>query len=434
MSYNLNDAVIIGITGTVGKTSTAYLVHEYLKHIGKKSILYSSLGIDSPYSGQAKTIEHEFLKGMDEFANILNEALAYEAEYIVLEINEISIPFTSEIPFDIKVLTNFNAFENIHLLPEQLYQKKLAFFQNEEDAICLFNIKSDRLPDFVSDSHATNVVLYDSQGPSLAHNRTYQEFFNTANRYLKVDNINKVKYYPYARVPGLEESSMTVHIPNYNFRIETTLITEKHLENIMSAIATLCELNVFDITAFQGFISNPDLIIPGRLQDHQWNGRNIIVDYDTAEGLKWISNLKTEYNRLIVVTGERGDHCAGNASIISQHPEYTFGRDYSLLANYINNYADSVIVTTDDINDETVENLTQGLASNLTIPYTIIGDRKEAIRQAILTSRMNDIIVITWRGNRRIFRTGYDTAELFRDYDIAKQAIQEYKDTIENAD
>ena len=41
---------IIGITGSRGKSTTAYIVHEYLKFLGYKSILYSSLGIDSPAS------------------------------------------------------------------------------------------------------------------------------------------------------------------------------------------------------------------------------------------------------------------------------------------------------------------------------------------------------------------------------------------------
>lgn len=39
---------IIGITGSSGKTTVANIIHEYLKRLGKKSVLYSSAKIDSP--------------------------------------------------------------------------------------------------------------------------------------------------------------------------------------------------------------------------------------------------------------------------------------------------------------------------------------------------------------------------------------------------
>ena len=44
------DLKIIGVTGSRGKTTVAYIIHEYLKSCGYKSMLYSSLGIDSPSS------------------------------------------------------------------------------------------------------------------------------------------------------------------------------------------------------------------------------------------------------------------------------------------------------------------------------------------------------------------------------------------------
>lgn len=47
---NTKDLKIIGITGSRGKSSTAYIVHEYLKQLGYKSVLYSSVKVDSPAS------------------------------------------------------------------------------------------------------------------------------------------------------------------------------------------------------------------------------------------------------------------------------------------------------------------------------------------------------------------------------------------------
>ena len=45
---------IIGITGSRGKSSTAYIIYKYLKRKGIKAILYSSIGIFSYNTKQMK--------------------------------------------------------------------------------------------------------------------------------------------------------------------------------------------------------------------------------------------------------------------------------------------------------------------------------------------------------------------------------------------
>ena len=44
------DFTFIGITGSRGKSTVCFMIHEFLKEKGYKSILYSSIGIDSPKS------------------------------------------------------------------------------------------------------------------------------------------------------------------------------------------------------------------------------------------------------------------------------------------------------------------------------------------------------------------------------------------------
>ena len=45
-----NNIKIIGITGSRGKSTTAIIIHNYLKYLGYKSVLYSSATVDSPAS------------------------------------------------------------------------------------------------------------------------------------------------------------------------------------------------------------------------------------------------------------------------------------------------------------------------------------------------------------------------------------------------
>ena len=104
---------IIGITGSRGKSTVAYIVHEYLKQIGKRSVLYSSLGVDSPASIIKKEEAIELaVSSTESLLSILEEAEMYEAEYLVLEINESTIDLVKDVEFYVKVLTNFNPKHN----------------------------------------------------------------------------------------------------------------------------------------------------------------------------------------------------------------------------------------------------------------------------------------------------------------------------------
>ena len=83
---------IIGITGSTGKSTTAYIIHEYLKQQGYQSVLYSSICVDSPASYIKKEEAYEVAVGSKEaLLSIIEETEACGAEYLVLEINESSI-------------------------------------------------------------------------------------------------------------------------------------------------------------------------------------------------------------------------------------------------------------------------------------------------------------------------------------------------------
>ena len=131
---------IIGITGSRGKSTTAYLVHNYLKKLGYKSILYSSIEIDSPVSvNLVKEPYEELINNEEKLHNLLVESTAYDADYIVLEIHEFVLDkeFIKNIPFDIRVLTNLNPKHNDELFTEEEYVNlKLSFFKDIDEKNC----------------------------------------------------------------------------------------------------------------------------------------------------------------------------------------------------------------------------------------------------------------------------------------------------------
>ena len=97
---------IIGITGSKGKSTTAFLLHEYLKLLGYKSILYSSIKIDSPASriSNKNACEVAVYKEED-LLNIIEEVEAYDPDFLILEVNESTIQkgLLDNFEFDIKL-------------------------------------------------------------------------------------------------------------------------------------------------------------------------------------------------------------------------------------------------------------------------------------------------------------------------------------------
>ena len=131
---NINELKIIGVTGSTGKSSTCVMLHEYLKSLGYKSVLYSSAMVDSPVTYIDKTIGIEIaLRSEQDLFNIIEEVEAYEADYLILEVNESVLEkhILDDIDFDVKVLTNLNPFHSEENYSEEEYVNlKKTFFKN----------------------------------------------------------------------------------------------------------------------------------------------------------------------------------------------------------------------------------------------------------------------------------------------------------------
>lgn len=459
MSYSIDNAKIIGVTGSVGKSSTAFLVHEYLKYLGEKSILYSSIKIDSPASFAKKNTPFEgSLRSEKQFVNALNEAAAYKADYVILEVSAeaLRLGAVDNIHFDVKIMTEFYKDFIPEIGAENYLANKLKFFTDDEDSTCILNLSNSRFKEFYKNAIG-NIVLYDA-----AYVSDYDIFFEEVRkRYLNDgDTIDNIKYYPQKMASGVNHSYMQVKTPKGLVNVVTTLAGKFSLYNIVSAIAILDCIDKLDIPSFQDFISREDLEIPGRLQDYQFAGRTVIVDYDRFNALQVAKEIKdgllsclieklpedkkqidfgVDIRRIVGVISTLASSNNYTKKWLNNNPQfqadtyalrdYTIPRTYNFMRRLVTPYIDKCYLTVDSPGDRNPQDIIDEVAPYIDMPTIQVPDRKEAIRRAILDSEEGDCIVIPGRGSRRIYFTSNTDFELWSDVEIVKEAIKEFEES-----
>lgn len=410
---------IIGITGSKGKSSIALMVHNYLKNIGYKSILYSSVMVDSPASILKKNEAYEVaIRDKASLNSIIEEAEAYESDYLVLEVNEsvLEKDILKDFPFDIRVLSNLNPKHNLEQYTEEKYvDLKKSFFKDIEDECkCIFGFQ-DYSKELLNEFLNLN---------------NYSKYICSSNYVANIKGLEKEKVN--CLLTGLDSDvkgmKLQFLLNGKTYQIGTNMIMTANALNILVAITTLDVLNVLNINKFEKILQ--ELVIPGRSEIFRTNGRLIIVDTHLPAMLECLNNLKEKgkINKIKVVVGSMGygykfwEEKFKTEEFINKRKE---ARKYAM--NLVSGIADYVYLTESDNGKESALEICQELEAYLSgkVHSEIIVDREEAIKSSILNSEEGDAILISGRGNRRILCNSETTFKLIKDADVVENMIKE---------
>lgn len=415
----IKEPIIIGITGSRGKSSVAYMLHKFIKCLGYKSILYSSIEIDSDLSYAKKHFAVDNpIKDKKVLLSAVEQSIAQNADFLILEINEraINLGIIDDVEFDIRVLTNIIEKQNEVFYENYVELKKSFLINSREDEKLVYIVKDNFCRQLIDELKNKNQTIIST--PYLI------ERFN-------IDK-NKVNYLISSneQIGSIDGIKFNLKIDNENYEIRSNMLFTYSCFNITCVIAVLRLLNLYDHNKFLEFIKV--FRIPGRDEKITFNNRNIIISLNLVPQLEELYKYKTmgQINNIIVVTGATGTGFKGwknefSTDLINKDKELAMKFAY----NYLNKFADTVIVTKTDLGTTSIDNLFElqkSLLSNSKKQF-FVKNRKKAIEIAILNSNENDAIFISGRGNREILCVSYDKISFSKDIDLLEQVLKEVK-------
>ena len=362
----------IGITGTNGKTSTAILTTEILKHAGYKVGFIGTGRIE--YDGLSFCEASYSMTTPDPWMlyPIIRKMQLRGCEVIVMEVSShaLALEKISPITFDYGVFTNLSAEHlDFHNGIEEYFTSKKKLFSQCKKAI--FNL----------DDHYARRAYAERAGEKIGIGILWKgDVWATG-----IENNG---------FSGIEYMYRT---HSYLFKMSLSLAGIHNIYNSMLATAVCTDMGVKPCLAKEALRSVSTL--PGRFEIIK-SDITVIIDYaHTAFAfenlLKEIHRAKLPKEELWTVFGCGGDRDRAKRPLFAKSSE---------------KYADKIIVTSDNSRDEDIKQIISDIAVGFVSDnYEVIEDRKSAIEYAICQAPDNSVIAIIGKGAEKynIDKNGY---------------------------
>lgn len=378
---------IIGITGTNGKTTTAFMIKSILEANGKKVGL---IGTIANYIGNEKIHTERTTPESLELQELFNRMVDKGVEYCVMEVSSHSLELDRVygVDFEIGIFTNLTRDHlDFHKTFENYYNSKFKLFKRSN--LRIINSDDEYGKKVLEDLNKLNARnVYDYSIKEKSNFKVFDEKMGSKNISFKV-NLEK-------------EEEFILLIPG-----------EYNIYNALSAIGACYKLNI-PVEDIKKGISK--VIVPGRCERTAIEydlPYDIIIDYaHTPDGLENI--LKTAkgftQGKLIVVFG-----CGGDRDKVKR-PE---------MGKIATDIADITIVTSDNPRSEEpmdiIKDILEGIKKN---NFEVIENRQRAIKKAISIAEKNDVIVIAGKGHET-YQILKDKTIHFDEREVIKQILDE---------
>jgi UDP-N-acetylmuramoyl-L-alanyl-D-glutamate--2,6-diaminopimelate ligase len=375
------DLQVVGITGTNGKTTTAFLVRQILEVAGTQTGLLGT--VKRIVGGVEEEVERttpEAIDIQDTFRRMLyagDRACAMEVSSHALELGR-----ASGIRFACKVFTNLTQDHlDFHDTMEAYFLAKRRLFDQPGRAIV--NVDDQYGRRLAGELEGVVTLGIESEADYRAHDVRFD----------------------------LSGSSFTCDTPDGPLEIETRLPGLFNVQNALAAIATARGLGV-EPGAIQAALAAAGRV-PGRLEPvEEGQGFGVLVDYaHTPDSLDNVLRAARELTtrRLHVVFGAGGDRDRGKRP---------------LMGEVAARLADRVIVTSDNPRSEEPEAIVDQILEGAGPDVEREVDRRRAIELAVETAEPGDVVVIAGKGHEQGQEFEQGRREPFDDVTVAREALR----------
>lgn len=390
---------LIGVTGTNGKTSIAYLIDKTLRQWGRKTGMLGT--VENRVGDEILNVKRTTPESMD-LHYLHSKMVGAGCSHAVMEVSShaVALKRIAGCSFNAAIFTN-------------LTQDHLDFHKDLDE---YFDVKKKLFTEYLAKDGIAIVNIDDARGAELA------ALIGDKTITYGIDAANAV-----VRATGVKYSASGI-----SYRVESAKFGSFDVKSHLCG-----KFNIYNTLAMIAFALShgigADVIcaalndmkgVPGRFEKIE-EGQNftVVVDYaHSPDGLENVLGAAREIcdGKLVVVFGAGGDRDSGKRP---------------LMGAVAAKMSDLAVVTSDNPRSEDpieiIDRIVQGLQQGMTkiqmgrsFKYFTEVDRFSGIKKALEMAGENDVVVIAGKGheNYQIFR---DRTIHFDDREVARNILRE---------